>query len=140
MTTITTISNGAAGADGSGFTGTVGNAGANGGGALAIANNTDVVFTSTGGANGGNGGKGRGLVAGDAKSTISTTSGINGNVTDLTALAGINNGDSFQITIDGVVKTITINTGENLLDVAAKIKVAFTNIAASATTTGTDER
>ncbi|WP_410323556.1 autotransporter-associated beta strand repeat-containing protein, partial [Oceanibaculum nanhaiense] len=99
-----------------------------------------MVFTSTGEANGGNGGKGRGLVADDAKSNISTTSGINGNVTDVTTLAGINNGDSFQITIDGTTKTITINTGDTLVDVAAKVEAAFTNISASATTTGANDK
>ncbi|EKE78910.1 beta strand repeat-containing protein [Oceanibaculum indicum] len=138
---VVTVSNdqtGTNGANGSSFTGTVGNAGADGDDSLSIASNS-LLITSAGARSGGDGGNGRGLVAGDAKSNISTTSGINGNVTDLTTLADINNGDSFQITIDGVVKTITINTGDNLLDVAAKIKVEFTNIAASATTTGTND-
>ncbi len=138
MTTFTTISNGPAGADGSGFTGTVGNAGANGTGAVSLGSDGDTVFTSTGGANGGNGGKGRGLVAGDAKSNISTTAGIDSTVA-LAGQAGIAAGDSIDVKVDGTTKTITINAGETLVDVAAKIDAAFTNISASATATGTND-
>lgn len=137
-TEYNTPSNGTTGADGSGFTGTVGNAGANGGDTLAIANNVDVLFTSTGEANGGDGGDGRGLVAGDAKSNISTTAGLNGNAA-LSGQAGIAAGDSFDITVDGALQTITIGAADTLADIAAKIDAAFTNIAASATTTGSND-
>ena len=138
MTTFTTKLNGPAGADGSGFTGTVGNAGANGTAALAIGSDTDTVLTSTGGANGGNGGKGRGLVAGDAKSNISTTASIDSTVA-LAGQAGIAAGDSFDVKVDGTTQTITINAGDTLANIAAKVDAAFTNISASATTTGTDD-
>ena len=138
MTTFTTISNGPAGADGSGFTGTVGNAGANGTGAVSLGSGGDTVFTSTGGANGGDGGKGRGLVAGDAKSNISTTAGIDSTVA-LAGQAGIAAGDSFDVRVDGTTQTITINASDTLADIAAKVEAAFTNISASATTTGTDD-
>jgi len=69
----------------------------------------------------------------------STTNGINYETTDLTSLAGIGNGDQFSITHNGTTTPITINTGDTLEDLAAKIS-AVTGINASTTTTGTDDR
>ncbi len=68
----------------------------------------------------------------------STTTGIDYDTTDLTTLAGINNGDQFSITHNGTVTTITINTGDTLADLAADIS-AVTGITATTTTTGTND-
>ncbi|MDM7947890.1 MAG: autotransporter-associated beta strand repeat-containing protein [Oceanibaculum nanhaiense] len=96
------------------------------------------MLTSTGGANGGNGGNGRGLVADDAKSNISTTKNIDGTA-QLVGQAFIAASDSFDVKVNGTTQTITIIFGDTLANIAAKIDAAFTNISASATTTGTDD-
>ena len=127
------------GDNGSGFTGTTGNAGDNGLASINIISDTIYLITSTGERNAGAGGNGRGLVAGDAKSNISTTAGIDGKAA-LAGQAGIAAGDSFDITINGTTQTITIDAGETLADIAAEIEAAFTNISASATTTGTNDK
>ncbi|MFN3459389.1 MAG: autotransporter-associated beta strand repeat-containing protein [Oceanibaculum sp.] len=118
--------------------GTVGEKGDNGNPTLAIGSDISVLITSTGERNAGGGGNGRGLIAGDARNNKSTTLGIDGTA-PLAGQAGIAAGDSFDITIDGVIQTITINAGETLADIAAEIEAAFTNIAASATATGTND-
>lgn len=59
---------------------------------------------------------------------------------DLTTLAGLNNGDQFSIEINGVyVATITVNTGDTLQDLAAKLS-AVNGVRATATTTGINDR
>ncbi len=68
----------------------------------------------------------------------SATAGIDYDTTDLTALAGIANGDQFTITHDGTTSTITINTGDTLEDLASAIS-AITGVAATTTTTGTND-
>ncbi len=72
---------------------------------------------------GGKGGDGASLVyTGSAPVAVSTTRGVDADTTDLTALAGINNGDQFSITVDGTTHRVTINTGDTLEDVAADIE------------------
>jgi flagellar hook protein FlgE len=68
----------------------------------------------------------------------STTTGLDYDTTDLTTLAGINNGDQFSITHNGTTTTITINTGDTLEDLASAIS-AVTGINATTTTTGTND-
>ncbi|WP_412777018.1 flagellar hook protein FlgE [Thalassospira lucentensis] len=68
----------------------------------------------------------------------SATAGIDYDTTDLTALAGIANGDQFTITHNGTTSTITINTGDTLEDLASAIS-AITGVAATTTTTGTND-
>jgi flagellar hook protein FlgE len=68
----------------------------------------------------------------------STTTGIDYDTTDLTTLAGINNGDQFSITHEGTTTNITINTGDTLEDLASAIS-AVTGITATTTTTGTND-
>jgi len=71
----------------------------------------------------------------DTPVVTSTTLGIDWDTTDLTTLAGINNGDQFRITIGGVDTTLTINTGNTLEDLAADID-AIAGISATTTTMG----
>src|SRR5690606_32343377 len=116
---------GADGADGAGHDGTTGDAGGAGGAARTIsAGAGDVILgagnTDTGGAGGG----GRGLAAADARSFASSTLGIDGTV-PLAGQAGIAAGDSFDVAVDGVTKTITIQAGETLADIAADVVAAF---------------
>lgn len=73
-----------------------------------------------------------------AATDTSTTVGIDYDTTDLTTLAGINNGDQFTITHNGTTSTITINAGDTLEDLAAKIS-AVTGVSASTTVTGTND-
>ncbi|WP_417804049.1 flagellar hook-basal body complex protein [Thalassospira lucentensis] len=73
-----------------------------------------------------------------AATDTSTTVGIDYDTTDLTTVAGINNGDQFTITHQGTTSTITINAGDTLEDLAAKIS-AVTGISASTTVTGTND-
>ena len=68
----------------------------------------------------------------------STTLGIDYDTTDLTTVGGISNGDQFTITHQGTTSTITINAGDTLEDLAAKIS-AVTGISASTTVTGTND-
>ncbi|MCC9624141.1 flagellar hook-basal body complex protein [Thalassospira sp. MA62] len=68
----------------------------------------------------------------------STTTGIDYDTTDLTTLAGINNGDQIGITFNGNTTNITINTGDTLEDLATAIS-AVTGVTATTTTTGTDD-
>jgi len=71
---------------------------------------------------GGKGGDGASLVyTGSAPVAVSTTPYIDADTTDLTTLAGINNGDQFTVTVDGTAHRITIYTGNTLEDVAAEI-------------------
>ena len=98
------------GADGSGHDGVTGGHGEDG---------QDGVHI---GGNGGNGGNGVSLEYTDAAIyEMSTTTGIQADNTDLTTLAGINNGDQFGVTVDGNTTTVTINTGNHLRDLADSI-------------------
>ncbi|MEM5582537.1 autotransporter domain-containing protein [Roseibium sp. AS2] len=74
----------------------------------------------------------------DASSTTSTTLGINAGVIDLTAIAGIANGDRVDFTVDGTTSTVTINTGDTLADFANDIS-AISGITASVTNFGTND-
>ncbi|WP_152521829.1 autotransporter outer membrane beta-barrel domain-containing protein [Alcanivorax sp. P2S70] len=85
---------------------------------------------------GGNGGDGASLVYSDAPAyEASTTTGIDADITDLTSLAGINNGDQLRVTVNGVVTNITINTGDKLIDLAAAIDQIITPFEMSASVT-----
>ena len=76
----------------------------------------------------------------DTTVQTSVTTGINGSVTDLTTLFGINNGDQIIIGINGVhFVTVTVNTGNTLQDLAAKL-TAVNGVRATATTTGVNDR
>ena len=111
------------GADGSGHDGVTGGRGEDGG---------------DGGAfdNGGNGGDGASLVYADAPAyEASTTTGIDADKTDLTAVAGINNGDQIRVTVDGVATTVTIHTGDKLIDLAATIEQIISPFEMSASVT-----
>ena len=71
---------------------------------------------------GGNGGNGVSLEYTDAVATeISNNPGIDLHSTDLTSLAGINNGDQISVAVDGVTTTVTIHTGDSLQDLADDI-------------------
>ncbi len=86
--------------------------------------------------NGGNGGDGVSLVYTDAPAyEASTTTGIDADVTDLTSLAGINNGDQIRVTVDSFVTTFTINTGDKLIDLAATIDQIISPFEMSASVT-----
>ncbi|WP_323775230.1 autotransporter domain-containing protein [Alcanivorax sp.] len=111
------------GADGSGHDGVTGGRGEDGG---------------DGGAfdNGGNGGDGASLVYADAPAyEASTTTGIDADKTDLTSVAGINNGDQIRVTVDGVATTVTIHTGDKLIDLAATIEQIISPFEMSASVT-----
>ncbi|OSQ39673.1 flagellar hook protein FlgE [Thalassospira mesophila] len=70
--------------------------------------------------------------------TTSATAGITADTTDLTTLAGINAGDSFDLSIGGAAAgTITIVAGETLNSLAAKI-TALTGVTATVDTTSTN--
>lgn len=85
---------------------------------------------------GGNGGDGVSLVYSDAPAyEASTTTGIDADITDLTSLAGINNGDQLRVTVNGVVTNITINTGDKLIDLAAAIDQIISPFEMSASVT-----
>ena len=85
---------------------------------------------------GGNGGDGASLVYSDAPAyEASTTTGIDADVTDLTSLAGINNGDQLRVTVNGVITNITINTGDKLIDLAAAIDQIISPFEMSASVT-----
>ena len=72
--------------------------------------------------NGGNGGNGVSLDYPDGEFTeISNTPGVDAFITDLTTLAGINNGDQLSVTVDGNTTVVTINTGDTLQDLADDI-------------------
>jgi outer membrane autotransporter protein len=71
---------------------------------------------------GGNGGNGVSLdYPGGEFTEISNTPGIDAFTTDLTALAGINNGDQISVTVNGNTFVVTINTGDKLQDLADDI-------------------
>ncbi|EKF73695.1 outer membrane autotransporter [Alcanivorax hongdengensis A-11-3] len=111
------------GADGTGHDGVTGGQGHDGG---------------DGGAfdDGGNGGDGASLVYSHAPAyEASTTTGIDADRTDLTAVAGINNGDQIRVTVDGVATTVTINTGDRLIDLAATIDQIISPFEMSASVT-----
>ena len=70
--------------------------------------------------------------------TTSSTAGIDASTTDLTTLAGITAGDSFDIAVGtGAPQTITIAAGETLNSLAAKI-TALTGVTATVDTTSTN--
>ena len=97
------------GADGSGHDGVTGGRGEDGG--------DGGLFDD-----GGNGGDGVSLAYTDsAQVSVSTTTGIDADTTDLTALPGINNGDQLSVTVDGTVHRITIRTGDTLEELASQI-------------------
>lgn len=128
---------GAAGADGAGFAGTVGDAGGTGGSALEVTAGT--AFTNALGSTltGGDGGDGRSLVGADAQSRTSSTLGIDSTI-PLAGQAGIAAGDSFDVRVNGVNTTVTVNASERLNDVAAEID-ALAGVSSSATTTGSND-
>jgi subtilase-type serine protease len=69
----------------------------------------------------------------------STTTGINSSVTDLTALAGVDNGDQIGVQVNGAfAATIEFKTNETLQDFAAKLS-AVNGVRASTTTTGVND-
>ncbi|PNE02339.1 outer membrane autotransporter [Alcanivorax sp. MD8A] len=111
------------GADGSGHDGVTGGQGQDGG--------DGGPFDD-----GGNGGDGASLVYSGAPAyEASTTTGIDADITDLTSLAGINNGDQLRVTVNGVVTNITINTGDKLIDLAAAIDQIISPFEMSASVT-----
>ncbi len=111
------------GADGTGHDGVTGGQGQDGG--------DGGLFD-----NGGNGGDGVSLVYTDAPAyEASTTTGIDADVTDLTSLAGINNGDQIRVTVDSFVTIFTINTGDKLIDLAATIDQIISPFEMSASVT-----
>ncbi|MQX51859.1 autotransporter outer membrane beta-barrel domain-containing protein [Alcanivorax sediminis] len=111
------------GADGTGHDGVTGGQGQDGG--------DGGLFD-----NGGNGGDGVSLVYTDAPAyEASTTTGIDADVTDLTSLAGINNGDQIRVTVDSFVTIFTINTGDRLIDLAATIDQIISPFEMSASVT-----
>lgn len=76
----------------------------------------------------------------DTPQQTSTSNGLNGATTDLTTLPSISNGDQFAVTINGTTTIIvTVNTGDTLQDLAAKID-AIDGVRATATTTGINDR
>ena len=90
------------GADGTGHDGTTGGQGENG--------SNGSLFS-----NGGHGGDGMSLLFAGAAPYLSSEilPGVDW-TTDLTTLAGVNDGDQFSVTVDGVTSIITINTGLQL--------------------------
>jgi len=75
----------------------------------------------------------------DTPTQTSTTVGIDFDTTDLTALAGINNGDRLQVRVNGAaVSFVEINTGDTLQDLAAALN-AIDGVRASTTSTGSND-
>jgi len=74
----------------------------------------------------------------DVPSSVSTTVGIDGGLTDLTAIAGIANGDSVDFNVNGTVTTVVINTGDTLVDFANAIS-AISGVTASVTNAGIND-
>lgn len=131
---------GATGAAGAGHDGTTGDAGAAGSSSLTFSGAGASLVNAAGGIiQGGTGGTGRALTGADAQADISATA-MDGTVA-LAGQIGIAAGDSFDITANGVTRTITIGAGETLEDIANKIEAAFApgQISASATQTGTND-
>jgi fibronectin-binding autotransporter adhesin len=90
----------------------------------------------SGGHYGGNGGDGVSLVYTDPIATaVSSHTYINADTTDLTAVAGINNGDQFGVIVGGIPTVITIHTGDTLRDLAAAIDEVISPYGMSATIT-----
>lgn len=108
------------GADGTGHDGTTGGSGENG--------SNGTLFD-----NGGDGGDGLSLVYTDpVESSRTQHSGLDADVTDLTTLAGLNNGDQIHVTVDGTTTLVSINTGDTLRDLATEIDGAISAYGMSA--------
>jgi len=97
------------GADGTGHDGTTGGRGENG--------YHGSLFS-----NGGDGGDGMSLLFTGARPYLAAElpAGVDW-ATDLTTLAGINDGDQFSVTVDGVISIITINTSVRFIALASAI-------------------
>jgi len=113
---------GTPGSGGTGSDGVRGGAGGEGGSAVV---NADASLTIAAGTvhDGGVGGQGHSLDGySDAANTVAF--GLDGSA-PLAGQAGINPGDQFAITIDGVTKTIEISATDTSVDLAGKINSAF---------------